>query len=611
MGIGKKSFFSPFSFARNLFKRPTTIQYPKTDIDVFDKVGASPTYRGLHINDMDKCIGCGTCQEICTTTAITMVDAENTGPGKLGKRPIIDYGRCCFCAFCVDMCTTGSLKMSRDYIYTVQSPLNKFGDESMFTIQKQFVVKPGDKHADNPGWQADNSQTWLDLERSEMGELGPKERWDSFIEIVQGFSKEQAIKEASRCVECGVCKDTCPAHMQIPEYIHAIWADDLEESVRQIYLDNPLPNVCGRVCTHKCETVCSIGHRGDPVAIRWLKRYAVDNLPLEDIKKLSHSVVKVGKKKKISIIGTGPAGLSAAYYLSLLGYEITMYERQSKPGGMMRYGIPNYRLPLDKLDKDIEVIQSLGVKIETGKAIGKDIRIEEIKKKSDAVIIATGFPDGSSTRLPNMEKKGVRAMDILSAIMDGKKVTVEKSIVVIGGGNVAFDVARSVARIQREKYGKVDVTVTCLEKENEMLCDREEVVEGTEEGLTIIPARSPQELLLDSAGKVKGLRTVKCVNVFDAAGKFNPQVDDKDVKDIKGEMVIEAIGQRPDYSYLDTYQDKLEYIRGRIVTDELGGTELPWLFVAGDILHGPDIIHGIADGHRAAMAIDNALKDKK
>jgi glutamate synthase (NADPH/NADH) small chain len=335
--------------------------------------------------------------------------------------------------------------MSRDYIHTVVTPIDKFCDDEMFHIQKAFVMKPGEKHIDNPGWTTDNEQSWLDLNRSEMGELGPKKRWDSFIEIIQGYSKEQAVKEASRCVECGICKDACPANMQIPEYIHAIWADDLEESVRQIYLDNPLPQVCGRVCTHKCETVCAIGHRGDPVAIRWLKRYAVDNLPVDEIKKISQAIVKPATKNKVSIIGAGPAGLSAAYYLALLGYDITIYEKDGKAGGTMRYGIPNYRLPLASLDSDVDVITSLGVKIETRKEIGKNISIDELKKKSDAVIMATGFPDGASTGIENISKKGYRAMDLLPKIMDGKKVPVEKSVVVIGGGNVGFDIARSMA----------------------------------------------------------------------------------------------------------------------------------------------------------------------
>lgn len=607
MGIGKKSFFSPFSFWKNLFKKPTTVRYPKEDINEFDKVGSSPNYRGLHINDIETCIGCGTCEDICPTNAITMIEAENVGEGKLGKRPQIDYGRCCFCAFCVDVCPSSSIKMSRDYLHNYPTPPDVIGLEEIHKIKQDFTITPGEKHKGNIGYNTPDDLSWLDLERVNMIQLDAEERWDSFIEIIKGFSKNEAVKEASRCIECGVCKETCPAHMDIPEYIRAIWQDDLEESVRQIYRTNPLPNVCGRVCTHKCETVCSLKLRGKPIAIRWLKRYAVDNLPNDKIKQISSDIVKSPKNKRVAVIGAGPAGLSASYYLSLMGYSITVYEREEQAGGVMRYGIPNYRLPLSELDNDIEVIKSLGVEVKTGVEVGKDISLSEIKKKADAVFIATGYHVGASTRIKGIDSIGYKALELLSKIMSGQKIDLEKEIVVIGGGNVAFDIARSLARLQRERFGEVNIRLTCLEKEGEMLADDEEIEEGEEEGLTVLPGRSPQELVLDENGGFKGLKTFKCVSIFDENGRFNPQVDDNDELIISGQMVVEAIGQRPDFDYLGKLKDKLEIVRGKILTDEYGSTGVEWLFAGGDIVHGPDIIHGIADGHRASQAIDTYL----
>ncbi len=613
MNLGKKSFFSPFAFWANAFKAPTTIRFPKEDLDFFEKPGASPRYRGLHTNDIDKCIGCGTCSEICPTDAITMIESENKKEGTLGRKPQIDYGRCCFCGFCVDMCTTGSLQMSRVYLKNYATPPDKIGDEEVEDIKKHFVLVPDEKFSDDLGYTTPDEYSWLDLERVEMPQMDAEERLQGFIEYVKGFTREQAIKEASRCVECGVCTETCPAHMRIPEYIHEIWEDDPYASVDKMYTENPLPGVCGRVCTHRCETVCSIGHRGEPVAIRWLKRYAVDQLSIDKIKNIAH-VFKGGKKEKhVSIIGSGPSGLTCAYYLSVMGYKITIYEAKPLAGGIMRYGIPNYRLPDEALDKDIDVILSMGVEIKTNTEVGRDITIEEIKKNSDAVFIGTGFMESRSTKIKNVDRPGCyRALDLLAKISRGEKIELKEKVVIIGGGNVAFDIGRSIARLQKAEFGKVGVTLTCLEKRDEMLADEEEIIEGQEEGLVIKPGRSPKEVLLDENGNVRGLRTVKCVKIFDDQGRFNPTVDESDVEDYEGYMVVEAIGQAPNYDYLGKdILDKLEIVRGKILTDEYGRTPIEWLFAGGDIVHGPDIIHGVADGHRAAQAIDEYLMNQK
>ncbi len=606
MAIENKNILSPFKALKNLFKKPITVRFPKEDLNVFPIPGVSPNYRGLHTNDLEKCIGCGTCSDICPTDAIRMVDYDSVPKeGELPRRPVIDYGRCCFCGYCVDVCTTGSLSMSRDYIHIVPTPQVKNPDKEVTLIKNSFIIKPSEEHSENIGYFTPDKYSWLDLERVKMEGLHTEERNDSFIEIVKGFSKEQAEKEASRCVECGVCTETCPAHMNIPEYIHAIWDHDLKESVREIYKTNPLPNVCGRVCTHKCETVCSLSHRGEAVAIRWLKRYAVDNLDYEDVKKVAaHGAIKA-KNKKISIIGSGPAGLSAAYYLSLMGYKITIYEKMPLAGGIMRYGIPNYRLPDKALDKDIDAITQLGVKIKTNTEVGKDITIDELKKNSDYVILDTGFDEGRSVLPKDIKSSHIhQAMEYLPLISRNEEIELQEKIVVIGGGNVAFDIARSLSRLQRNKFGKVDITLVCLESRDIMPSDEEEIVEGQEEGIKVFPAFGNADIKLNG-DKIESVTFQSCTQVFDEEHRFNPKFDITKTKTFKVNEVIEAVGQAPNYKYLDKYKNEIEFRGPRIVTDENGKTKLDWLYACGDIVKGPDVINGIQTGHNVAKAIDD------
>lgn len=593
MATDKKSLFSPITALKNLARKPETVKYPKESRD------AAEIYRGFHTNDLETCIGCSTCSEVCPNDAITMVPMDNvpSGEGQRNERPQIDYGRCCWCALCVDACTTGSLELSRDFTYIDTNP-------------DSFIVTPDNtdiNKVEHPkGYLRDDISDLLDLERVEMEELAPEERVDSFIEIVKGFSKEQAEKEASRCVECEICTETCPANMNIPQYIRGIFDNDLEESVRQIYEDNPLPEVCGRICTHRCEGVCSLTHRGEAVSIRWLKRYAVDNVDSAEYKRILGTEKIKQNDKKIAIIGAGPAGLSAAHYLSVMGYQVTIYEAQPEAGGMMRYGIPEYRLPYDQLDKDINYIKSLGVDFVFNTRVGKDITIEELHDKFDAVFAATGLHKGRSTRTPGTDHENVyQAVDLLRAITKGEEITVKKSIVVIGGGNVAMDIARSMARLQMQKYGEVNITVTSLETEDIMPADDVEIKESREEGITIVPGRGPVEILVED-GKITGLKTNRCLSVFDENGRFNPTFDDNDIKVLEGEMVIEAIGQAGDNSYIDKVLE-VEYVGPRIKVNEYQQTSVKWLFAGGDIVKGPDVINAIRTGHDAAIGIDKYL----
>ncbi|SHH18291.1 FAD-dependent oxidoreductase [Thermosipho atlanticus] len=606
--IPKKEFFAPIKAWKYIFKKPVTIKVP------YVKREAAERYRGFHINDWNECIGCGTCAKICPTDAIRMVEVDDL-PHEYGKkppRPVIDYGRCSFCAMCVDVCTTGSLKMTREYVHVSPEP-------------EDFIFAPTEKgiHGieDVPvGWVRDDDSDLLELERVEMEMIEGEERSKSFIEYVKGYSKEQAMHEAARCVECALCTDRCPQHMQIPEYIKAIWRDDLTDALKWLLKGNeennmlganPFSAVCGRVCTHKCEEACSLGNRGEAIAIRWLKRYIVDNVSEYD------KVLEVKperKNKKVAIVGSGPAGLSAAYFLATMGYDVEVFESLSKPGGVMRYGIPSYRLPDEALDKDIAFIQALGVKIHVGVSVGKDIPLQKLKDEFDAVFVSTGFTLGRSTGIPGTEHEDViQALPLLREIRDylrgeGPKPKIPKSLVVIGGGNVAMDVARSMARLQIMEYGKVDVKVTSLERTyEEMPADMEEIEEGAEEGVKFYPGWGPVRIVIEN-DKVRGVELKKCLQVFDENRRFNPKFDENERQTLKAEMVVEAIGQAPDYSYLpEDLKEKLEFVRGRILTNEYRQTPVKWLFAGGDIVNGPDIIHGVADGYWAARGIDEFL----
>ncbi len=590
---------SPFTAWKNLVKEPVTIKEPL-------KREAAPRYRGFHKNDIETCIGCGTCESICQNAAIDLVPVEGieTKDGDSGLRPRIDYGRCCWCALCVDVCTTNSLSLSNHFKWVDTDP-------------EVFRFTPGvdKKEWDNveAGWKKPGSNYELySKERTHMPELKPDNRDKSFIEIVQGYSKEQAMEEADRCVECGICVATCPAHMGIPEYIKAIRNDDLNEGLRILYDTNPLPEICGRICTHKCETVCSVGHQGDPLSIRWLKRYIADQNPSESYKQIleTENVKKNGKK--VAIIGSGPSGLSAAHYLALMGYECTIFEKLPQAGGMMRYGIPEYRLPYDSIDKDVNYILSLGVEIKYNVTVGKDITLEDLHKQFDAVFSGTGLHLGRSTRIPGTDHPNVyQAVDLLRDIVLGNEVPVMKKIVVIGGGNVAMDITRSLARLQNQKFGKVDILATSLESENEMPADREEVIEAREENATVEPGWGPVSIEMED-GKIKGLNVVKCVSVFDENRRFSPKFDESQTNFFAADMVVESIGQGMDLAYLpeDIKENLKMDNRGRIVVNTDFQSSLGWLFVGGDIIQGPDVIHGIANGHKAAMGIDKFLNNR-
>lgn len=404
------------------------------------------------------------------------------------------------------------------------------------------------------------------------------------------------------------CKTACPAHVAVQGYLKKAAQGDYDAALALIKKQNPFPAVCGRICNRRCEDACTRGTIDEPIAIDSVKRFLADrDLKAETRyvpkKLIPASIHRDGWDEKIAIIGGGPAGLSAAYYLAERGYKPTVFEKNAEAGGMLRYGIPSYKLEKDVIAAEIDVMREMGVEIKTGVEVGKDISLNELRAQGyKAFYIAIGCSAGRRPGVPGDDAEGTfTAIDYLAeANCGGKEFT--GRVVVVGGGNVAIDASRVSAR-----NGASEVTQLCLESEAEMPASDEEVREAGEDGVAIKCGWGPKEVLVEN-GKVTGIVFKKCLSVFeevDGRKKFAPKYDENDTITIQCDRVIFAVGQQSVWGDL-LKDEKVEFRGPALVADGLTYQVqgAPDLFIGGDVMTGPKFaIDAIAAGHWASESL--------
>jgi NADPH-dependent glutamate synthase beta subunit-like oxidoreductase len=444
------------------------------------------------------------------------------------------------------------------------------------------------------------------------------------------------------------CMQACPVHTQAGRYVLLIAEGKYEDAYRYARMPNPFASICGRVCGHPCEPACRRGQFDLPISIRALKRFVTERHGPESRNPIDvfSNASRPKNAEKVAVIGSGPAGMSAAHDLALLGYPVTVFEAAAVPGGMMHLGIPEYRLPRDVLQAQIREILDLGPELKLNMRLGRDFSLEDLRRQGyKAVLMAFGLHRSRDLNLPGHELDGVvKGIDFLLNVNLGYRFEVGKKVVVIGGGNVAIDVARSAMREQQQKLvtdmasvvlpnelsssemdvamkefmdvsraalrmGAREVQLVCLESRAEMPASEEEIEEGVLEGMKLYPSLGPKQFVGQN-GRLTGLEVTRCLSVFDENKRFNPKFEAGTEFVIPCDTVILAIGQSSDVSFL-TPADGVETTRqGTLkINPETLMTTAPGIFAAGDIAFGPRlIINAVADGKKAAVEIDKFLR---
>ncbi|MBI2360778.1 MAG: FAD-dependent oxidoreductase [Deltaproteobacteria bacterium] len=417
---------------------------------------------------------------------------------------------------------------------------------------------------------------------------------DKAADIAVGASKEQSLVP---------CRAACPAGIDIPRYVRLIGQGRYDEAVSVIRERAPFPGILGYVCFHPCENVCRRGKVNEPIAICSLKRFAAEQIPPLDP---AAARAEASSGKRVAIVGSGPAGLTAAYYLRGKGHGVTVFEAGSKPGGMLRHGIPRYRVPREVVEREIEEVLARGVELRTNTSVGSgaDFSLEKLRAEYDAVFLGVGAQLSKKIKLDGSELNGVLwGLDFLRDVNLGSwPGTPLGRVVVVGGGNVAIDVALTARRL-----GAKEIQIACLESRAEMPAFEWEIEQALEEGAVIHPSWGPKRIV--GNGKVIGVELVRCTRVFDESGRFNPSFDPSVTTAIEADTVILAIGQSTDFSFLGENGQELRTQRGTIQADDtLLATPVKGLFAGGEVVSGPSsVIQAIASGRKAAASIDRYL----
>ena len=407
------------------------------------------------------------------------------------------------------------------------------------------------------------------------------------------------------CYDTGTapCKTACPAHIAIQGYLRMAAQGRYKEALALIKQDNPLPAICGRVCNRRCEAACTRGTVDEAIAIDEVKRFLAEMDLKAETRYIPKKIVPSQKgefTEKVAIIGAGPAGLSCAYYLALKGYKPTIFEKSKYPGGMLRYGIPSFVLENNVIDAEIDIIKELGVDIKCGVEVGKDISLDELRSQGyKAFYVAIGCQGGNKPGVPGDDAIGTAtAVDFLHEVSENEAYDIKGDLVVIGGGNVAIDVARSARRVGNEK-----VSMFCLETRDIMPASPEEIEIVEAEGVELNCGWGPKEVLVDESGAVKGIVLKKCTRVKDDTGRFAPEYDENDTITVECKHVIFSVGQRSVYG--DLFKgSKVVIDRGPKADALTYQTDEPDIFVGGDMYTGPKFaIDAIAAGREGAISI--------
>lgn len=455
-------------------------------------------------------------------------------------------------------------------------------------------------------------------ERTPMPEQPAEERKKNFNEVALGYAKEDALVEASRCLSCKEpkCVEGCPVNVDIPGFIKLVCEEDFSGAIEKIKGTNTLPAICGRVCPQEtqCEALCVLGKKGQPVAIGRLERFCADYERQQGVK-----VPEVPEPtgKKVAVVGSGPAGLTAAADLAKLGHKVTVFESLHKAGGVLSYGIPEFRLPKEIVRQEVEYIEQLGVEFKPNYIIGRIKTLDELCDEFDAIFLGTGAGLPSFMGIPGENFNGVySANEFLTRVNLMKaydseydtRVRLGKHVVVVGGGNVAMDAARSALRL-----GAEEVSIVYRRGEDEMPARREEIEHAKEEGITFRLLTNPVSILGDEKFNATAVECIKMeLGEPDKSGRRSPVPVEGSEFTIPADVVVIAIGTSPNPIIFKGSEGLDQNKRGTVVADEeTGATSKCGVFAGGDVVTGAaTVISAMGAGKKAAKAIDEYLKEQ-